>query len=253
MEDPSRLRDVVKRFDDRSAVLPRIRWFADEERARELLGFARLAAGEDVLEVGCGPGLVLAQATKVAGRVVGVDVSLRMLQEARGRATTAQLVRGVVEQLPFPDGSFDLAYSRSVLHHALDARSMLRELARVVHKRGRVALNDSIASEVPEWAENHNLVERLRDPSHGKMLPSGELLRAFAGASLRVSGIHEKRYTRVLEEWLDVTSPKADARSEVLRRFERWLSRDESGLHVRREGGKILFDHTQWTILAARA
>ncbi|MGI0148014.1 MAG: hypothetical protein ACREDF_00590 [Thermoplasmata archaeon] len=52
--------------------------------------------------------------------------------------------------------------------------------------------------------------------------------------------------------YLDIAGPETWARDEVTRLFRAWTSRDESGLFVRREGGRIVFDHTQWMILAIR-
>src|SRR5688572_10844730 len=195
MGDHRRLRAVVRQFDRQSEVMPRVKWFADVERARELLAFARLASGENVLEIGCGPGFVLAEAG-ATGRLVGVDVSPKMLDAARGRAPNAQGVRAAVEHLPFVDGVFDLAYCRSVLHHVLDPAPMIREMARVVRPGGRVVVNDSVSSENPRESKNHNRMERLRDPSHGRMLPPTELVSLFLRAPLRIVQVRAHRYRR---------------------------------------------------------
>lgn len=232
--------------------MPGVKWFADEERARELLAFAVLQARERVLEVGCGPGIVLEQATKTAGLLVGVDVSPRMLAEAARRAPKAHLVRAMVERLPLRAGIFDLAYSRSLLHHVLSPARMVVEMARVVHRGGRVALNDTVSSENPIEANNHNRVERLRDPSHGRMVPPSELIRLFGDAGLHIAAVRARRYERELEAWLDVTKPPWPDREEVIRMFETWASVDGASLNVRRIGDRLRFDHTQWTILAVK-
>jgi ubiquinone/menaquinone biosynthesis C-methylase UbiE len=232
--------------------MPRVKWFADAERARELLAFARLASGENVLEIGCGPGFVLAEAG-ATGRLVGVDVSPKMLDAARGRAPNAQGVRAAVEHLPFNDGVFDLAYCRSVLHHVLDPAPMIREMARVVRPGGRVVVNDSVSSEDPRESKNHNRMERLRDPSHGRMLPPNELVSLFLRASLRIVQVRAHRYRRDVEEFLDIAAPKPAAREKALRLFHEWASHDVSGLFVRNEGERIVFDHTQWTLLGIKS
>ena len=251
MGDPARLEGIVRAFDRQSDVMPRVEWFSDPKRARELLAFARLAPGDRALEVGCGPGFVLAQASE-AERLVGVDVSPRMLLTAAVRAPHAQVTRAAVERLPFREGSFDLAVCRSVLHHAIDAAAMIREMARVVAPGGRVVVNDSVCSEDPTEATNHNQVERLRDPSHGRMVPPSELVMLFRRADLRIAQVRAHRYSRDLEEFLDITSPEPSAREEIARRFRAWTIRDECGLFVREETGRIRFDHTHWTVLGTR-
>lgn len=244
--------DIVRQFDRQSEILARVPWFADPARAREILEFGEVSKGDRVLEVGCGPGVVLEQAAAVAGRLVGVDVSLRMLEKARGRAPSVHVARAMCERLPFRDVAFDVAYSRSTLHHVLDPSRMLGEMARSVRPGGRVILNDTITSEVPEWSTNHNEVERLRDPSHGRMVTGSELLRHFERAGLAVARIEEKRHPRSLSDWLDITSPPAEARAAIVARFEAWIATDSSGLHVRRASDTLRFDHTQWTVLGIR-
>ena len=247
-----RLEDVIDQFDRQSEVLPRVKWFADADRARELLAFAGLRAGERVLEVGCGPGIVLEHARNTASLLAGVDVSPRMLAEAGRRAPEAHLMQAMGERLPLREAAFDLVYSRSVLHHVLSPARMVDEMARVVGRGGRVALNDSVTSEIPIEARNHNRAEKLRDPSHGRMVPPSELQRFFGNAGLRIAAVRARRYERDLTEWLDVTSPPQRAREEIIRMFETWTSVDGAGLHVRKTDGRLRFDHTQWTILAVK-
>ena len=247
----SRLGDVIQQFDKQSEVMPRLKWFADAERARELLAFARLSPGERILEVGCGPGFVLAE-TKAAALAVGVDVSPKMLHAAASRAAQARVVRAAVERLPFSGNRFDLAYCRSVLHHALEPGAMVREMARVTRTGGRVVINDSISSENRREAEHHNRMERMRDPSHGRMVPASELIDLFHRAGLRVAEVRAHRYARDADEFLDVTSPEPSVRAELSRIFRAWADHDESGLFVREESGRIRFDHTQWTVLGLK-
>jgi len=246
------LADIVRQFDRQSDVLPGVPWFTDPARVREILDFAEVSRGDRVLEVGCGIGVVLEQASRVAGRLFGVDASPRMLEEARERVPAARIARAVGERLPFRDGAFDVAYCRSTLHHVLDPSRVLGEMARVVRQGGRVAVNDTVTSELPEWSSNHNEVERLRDPSHGRMVTGSELLGLYERAGINVSKIVERRYTRSLTDWLDVTSPAPETRAAILARFEAWLEADTSGLHVRRGSEAVQFDHTQWSVLGVR-
>jgi hypothetical protein len=84
------------------------------------------------------------------------------------------------------------------------------------------------------------------------MVPPSELIALFRKASLDIVQVRAHRYRRDLEEFLDIAGPEAGARAEIIGLFRDWLQQDESGLFVRREGGRIVFDHTQWTILGIR-
>lgn len=98
-----------------------------------------LCAGSDVLEVGCGTGLILKRVAPVARRAVGLDISPNMLERARERGL--ETVEGTATHLPFDDSSFDLVYSFKVLAHVEDIQKALGEISRVL-RPGGVAMLD---------------------------------------------------------------------------------------------------------------
>lgn len=97
---------------------------------------ARYGTGRDVLEVGCGTGLVLQRITSFARRATGVDVSPGMLERARARGLDVTL--GSATRLPFEDASFDVTCSFKVLPHVREIELALREMARVTRPGGHV-------------------------------------------------------------------------------------------------------------------
>ncbi|WP_437766798.1 class I SAM-dependent methyltransferase [Sorangium sp. So ce281] len=96
----------------------------------------RFGDGRDVLEVGCGTGLLLARIGAFARAARGVDLSPGMLERARERGL--DVVEGSATDLPFADESFDVACSFKVLAHVEDVRRALSEMARVVRPGGHV-------------------------------------------------------------------------------------------------------------------
>jgi ubiquinone/menaquinone biosynthesis C-methylase UbiE len=94
------------------------------------------ARGNDVLEVGCGTGLILRRTAEVARSHMGLDLSEGMIAKARARGLNTTL--GSATELPFPDASFDVVYSFKVLSHVPDLRRALAEMARVTRPGGRV-------------------------------------------------------------------------------------------------------------------
>jgi len=88
-----------------------------------------------VLEVGCGWGeLAEWLARDTAAQVVAVDLSERMVELARARGVDAKV--GDVQELPFADGSFDVAVAAWMLYHVPDLDRGLSELARVLRPGG---------------------------------------------------------------------------------------------------------------------
>ena len=129
------------------SVLRSHRWRTAQNSAAYLL--PHLTPGQSLLDVGCGPGSVTIDlAARVApGRVVGVDVSAKVVDVARTAAADAgtDVTFDVADayELPFPDGSFDVVHAHQVLQHVADPVRALREMRRVCRPGGVIAVRDS--------------------------------------------------------------------------------------------------------------
>lgn len=97
---------------------------------------ARYATGRDILECGCGTGLILERLAEFARRAVGIDLSPGMLELARSRGL--EVKEGSVTALPFEDASFDVTCSFKVLAHVPDIGRALAEMVRVTRPGGVV-------------------------------------------------------------------------------------------------------------------
>jgi arsenite methyltransferase len=110
----------------------------------------RLAAGERVLDLGSGAGtdtLIAAQMVGPEGNVTGIDMTPQMLAKARAAATelgtgNVEFVEAEAEQLPFPDGSFDVVISNGVIDLIPDKDAVFSELFRVLVVGGRMQIAD---------------------------------------------------------------------------------------------------------------
>lgn len=97
---------------------------------------ARYGTGKDVLECGCGTGLILERVKEFARRAAGIDLSPGMLSLAKARGLDVR--EGSVTALPFEDASFDVTCSFKVLAHVPDIGKALSEMARVTRPGGVV-------------------------------------------------------------------------------------------------------------------
>lgn len=95
-------------------------------------------ADKDVLEVGCGTGLLMHRVAEYARSVQGIDISPGMLEQAEARGL--DVLEGSATDLPFEDAQFDVVYSFKVLAHVQDIEQAVAECARVTRPGGRVFL-----------------------------------------------------------------------------------------------------------------
>jgi demethylmenaquinone methyltransferase/2-methoxy-6-polyprenyl-1,4-benzoquinol methylase len=142
-------RGLPRRYDLLSSALS----FGQDPRwRRALVGAVAPQAGDRVLDVATGTGMVAAELLRRADcTVVGIDQSAEMLAAARERFAAVggvELVQGQAEALPFADGSFDALTVTYLLRYVDDPPATLVELARVVRPGGRVA---SLEFGVPPW------------------------------------------------------------------------------------------------------
>lgn len=129
-------------YDAFSADYERERGQNDPGGYHELLdeleaGFVRrFGQNKDVLEVGCGTGLVLQRIGAFARRARGVDLSPGMLEKAKQRGLDVTL--GSATALPFDANQFDVTCSFKVLAHVPEIEKALAEMARVTRPGGMV-------------------------------------------------------------------------------------------------------------------
>jgi SAM-dependent methyltransferase len=100
---------------------------------------AQLGRAGDILEVGCGTGVIAGELTRItSARVVGLDIDPMMLNFAMQQESRVTYIQGDAHALPFPDASFDAVVCHYLLLWLADPVQGGREMARVVRPNGRV-------------------------------------------------------------------------------------------------------------------
>ena len=227
---------------DRLAALGDRRVAGLRERIR---GLVPLQGDERALDAGTGTGPLAFALAPLVREVVAVDLVPEMLAQARARAgehPNVELVEGDLYALPFPDGSFDLVASARTLHHLDDPGAAVHELGRVLRAGGRALVIDQVAPDDERGAALQEQIERLRDPSHVRTLPDGELQELLASAGLEVERCVRQDEDRDLEEFLVLGGCEGEAQRPVLELAAAALERGEGrGLALRREDGRFRF------------
>lgn len=162
-------------------------------KARCLLELARRRLGDSaelaVLDVGCGVGLMERFIASRFKRLCGVDIAAEAVAEAQRSVPGAEFLTYDGTALPFPDGSFDVAFAVCVLHHVPPAgwRSFVAEMERVVRPGGLVA----VFEHNPLNPLTRRVVSRCEFDRDAVLLTAGTTRRLFRRAGLHAA---ESRY-----------------------------------------------------------
>jgi ubiquinone/menaquinone biosynthesis C-methylase UbiE len=204
-----------------------------------------LDAGDLVLDVAAGTGHVARRLAPNVRTVVALDATRAMLEQGRAEAPPNVLfVQGDAAALPFLDGSFDVIVTRFAVHHFKDPRVQLAEMRRVLRPYGRLAVADLIAH--PEAPDTQNRLERLRDPSHVRMLGLDELRTLVQTDDVEVRDVD-----RPLDPWLDQTQPAPDAAAEIRAALRAELDGGPpTGFRPSERAGELRFVHTMASLIA---
>jgi ubiquinone/menaquinone biosynthesis C-methylase UbiE len=146
--------------------------------AARLVDLAEVHAGDRVLDLACGTGVVARRAAErvgPSGRVVGLDINDDMLRVARaapaGRPIEWRL--GNVANLPFDDGSFTVVSCELAMQFFSDPAAAAAEMRRVLDSRGRVAASVCRSlRHAPTYAAFAEVLERHAGPGAGAIMRS---------------------------------------------------------------------------------
>jgi ubiquinone/menaquinone biosynthesis C-methylase UbiE/catechol 2,3-dioxygenase-like lactoylglutathione lyase family enzyme len=182
---------------------------AGDDLAR-LVELAQPVGTDFALDVSTGGGhTALALAPHVA-RVVASDLTPRMLAACRDfigalGAANVEYVVADAERLPFLDETFDLVTVRIAPHHYADVRAAVREMSRVLKRKGRLVVVDNIAPEDPALDALANEWERRRDPSHVREYTAAEWEAFIAGAGLTLAHLETGNKSHAFQAWVERT------------------------------------------------
>src|SRR5438552_817289 len=249
---------IVEQFTKQAVPFSTAPGVRDEEALRLLVDFAGAGPEDTVLDVACGPGLVVCALAAVVRHATGIDVTPAMIERALALAAEKSLRNvtwqvGDVLPLPYPDDAFSLVVSRFAFHHFPEPRAVLAEMERVCAPGGRVVLVDVAASDDPAKAAALNRMEKLRDPSHVCALTLAELRALFGEVGLPAPRAAFYQLKSELEGLLERSFPEAGDAERVRRMLIDSLADDGLGLGTRRRGGgEIVFAYPVAVLAAGK-
>lgn len=159
-----------------------------------------LRAGSRLLEIGCGAGNLLLQATVSGSYPVALDLSMQALTFVRSRMEEAQTgpdapggfacTRAIGESLPFKDNIFDCVLLSEVIEHLEAPRISIREAARVLCPGGRLLIttpNYRSFWPLMEWAVDRlNMAPKMAGEQHISRFHPSSLKEMLVGSGLNI-------------------------------------------------------------------
>jgi SAM-dependent methyltransferase len=143
---------------------------------RRRFALANVAAGDRVLDLGCGTGDLTAELAEAGAVAVGVEVAEAALRRAHARHPELDFRLAPIDgPLPLADGSVDVVWSSEVIEHVADTGRWLSEVRRVLVPRGRLLLT------TPSHGRLRLAVAGLERYSE----PLGDHLHLYTARSLR--------------------------------------------------------------------
>ncbi len=235
---------IVDQFTRQAAQFARSPTARNEEILESIVRMTRPTASDTVLDVACGPGLLVCALARRVRQATGIDLTPAMLEQARRTQQEQGLTNVVWQQgdvgaLPYADGNFDIVTCRFALHHFPEPLAVLKEMRRVCRAGGRVVVADS-APEAAK-ADAFNAMERMRDPSHTRALPVEDMRELFREAGLPAAQVERTRLDLSLDEFLSRSYPREGDEARIRAMFEDALEDDAMDVQPRREQGKIRF------------
>lgn len=182
--------------------------------AELLVESADVRAGQRVLDVACGQGNAAIAAARRFAEATGVDYATNLLAQGRERAAaehlTVTFTDGDAEQLPFPDGAFDVALSTVGVMFAPNHQRAADELTRVTTLGGKIAL--------ASWTPDGMIGQLFKTVGRWAPPPAGMRPGTLWGTPEHLTELFADRV-----EWVSLTNREYVFRYHSPEHFSEWF------------------------------
>jgi len=207
---------------------------------------ATLTGNELVVDVATGTGFTAFALAPYAHEVMGIDITLPMLEAAQQLAAERQMInirflQGDALSLPLSNSSVDLVTCRHSAHHFSKIAQAVQEWVRVLKPGGKLVLADTISPEEPELDVFINEIEMLRDPSHVRNYRISEWLTLLSEGGLTASVLREWGIPLDIRSWTQRMQTPPDDVERIIQRCTNASPLEQECFHIEQHDGLFSF------------
>lgn len=159
------------------------------------LNYLDVAPGDRLLDIGCGPGLLLNRALERGVESYGIDLSQVALNMVSREAPGARVCVSNGEHLCFPDRFFDHITCIGVFEHFLDQPAALAEMRRVLRPSGRICLMVPNSLSL-KWLIEAKIMGAHDEDSHETAASLGHWRKLMTRSGLRIEALYRDEWPR---------------------------------------------------------
>jgi ubiquinone/menaquinone biosynthesis C-methylase UbiE len=228
------------------------------EDVRIAIASLELPAKARVLDLATGGGHTGLYLASLGHEVALADIAQPMLERAARaaveRGLSVQTRQHAAEELPYADGYFDLVTCRVAAHHFSSPPDFIRETARVLKPRGYFLLIDgSVADDETEAEAWLHQVEKLRDPSHHRLLTPRAWSKLCAASGLSVRNVTMTPFKQPDINWyFETAATTPENRKQVLDLIAHAPESVRQLFQLGEEDGKIIWWWQRLTLIAVK-
>jgi ubiquinone/menaquinone biosynthesis C-methylase UbiE len=236
--------EIVNQFTKQAIPFTKFRGHLDS--IQMLIEMSKVSRNDLVLDVACGPGLVACEFAKVSRHVTGIDITEKMIEQAKKRQRELRLTNvswdiGTVSPLPYNSASFSVVITRYSFHHFLDPKAVVDEMIRVCKSNGVVLIAD--AALPANKVDAYNRMEKLRDPSHTQALSCDAWKKLMRESGLKNLQWGSYQLEMELEILLKGSFPNPGDDDKIRNIFRNDIGVNSLGMDVHGSENKIHFSY----------